>query len=263
MQDSDIVLFEVSEGVALLTLNRPERLNAWNVALEARYFDLLRQSAADPDVRVIVVTGAGRGFCSGLDMQALQEAGGEAGKKPVYQSPSTPLSIPKPIIAAINGSVAGLGLVQALMCDMRFAAAGAKITTAFARRGLVAEQGISWLLPRLIGHAAAFDLLFSARVLLAEEAAQMGLVNKVLPAEELLDYALAYARDIAANCSPASLATIKSQVYGHLQADFEAALAESGRLVTAAVAAPDFREGVAAFMERRAPRFAPLPAREP
>jgi enoyl-CoA hydratase/carnithine racemase len=261
MIEDGLVLCEISEGVALLTLNRPDRLNAWTVELEARYFDLLRSAADNPEVRVIVVTGAGRGFCAGLDAEALGEVAAK-GKGEGFQDPSVPLSIPKPIIAAINGSVAGIGLLQALMCDIRFAAAGAKFTTAFARRGLVAEQGISWLLTRLVGQANALDLLLSARTVLAEEAAEMGLVNKVVAADTLLDHALDYARDMAANCSPASMAAIKAQVYGDLQSDLGAALAESARRVRISMGLPDFREGLASFAERRAPQFPTLPPGE-
>src|SRR5919199_2255481 len=148
------------------------------------------------------------------------------------RTPQTfPLTVPKPIVAAINGPCAGIGLVQALMCDIRFAAEGAKLTTAFSRRGLVAEHGISWMLPRLVGPARALDLLLSARVVLGEEAAALGLVNRALPADRLLDETLAYARDLAVNCSPASMATMKGQVYADLERGLEPALAEANRLM--------------------------------
>jgi enoyl-CoA hydratase/carnithine racemase len=162
----------VADGVAVLTLNRPERLNAWTAELGRAYFDLLEDCAARDDVRAIVVTGAGRGFCAGADMDDLQAIGGDgvdAARSAVDPRPQTfALTIPKPIVAAINGPCAGLGLVHALMCDIRFAADDAKLTTAFSRRGLVAEHGISWILPRLVGPARALDLLrlhgsFSAR----------------------------------------------------------------------------------------------------
>jgi enoyl-CoA hydratase/carnithine racemase len=257
--EAEVVLREVSEGVAVLTLNRPERLNAWTAPLERRYFDLLEEASADPEVKVIVVTGAGRGFCAGADMDDLEAIGRAGGKREAQGRPQTyPLTVPKPIIAAINGAAAGIGLVHALMADIRFAAAGAKLTTAFARRGLVAEHGASWLLPRLVGQAAALDLLLSARVVLAEEAAELGLVNKVLPPTELMSFTLDYARDMAANCSPASLAAIKAQVYGHLESDLATAVEESDRLMAKSLAGPDFREGVASFLERRPPRFPAL-----
>src|SRR5579875_1734681 len=307
--DAELVLIEVADDVALLTLNRPERLNAWTPELQSRYFDLLEECASRADVRAIVLTGAGRGFCAGADMQhlgQLMQAGGElptqrqagdsgevsdasaaggrsdasaagrsdasaggrsdasaggrsdasaggrsdasaggrpdasaggrpdasaggrssgppgepAGQRPVglpdERPVSFPLSIPKPIMAAINGPCAGLGLVYAGMCDVRLAAAGAKITSAFARRGLVAEHGIAWMLPRLIGPARALDLLLSGRVILGREAAEMGLANRATDGDVLAE-ALEYARELARECSPASMAAMKRQIYADLE----------------------------------------------
>jgi enoyl-CoA hydratase/carnithine racemase len=253
----DLVLRDLQDGVAILTLNRPDRLNAWTQALENRYFDLLEESAADDDVRVVLVTGAGRGFCAGADMEDLQTIGDngiEAARASERRPQTTPLTIPKPIVAAINGPCAGIGLVQALMCDIRIAAPGAKLTTAFSRRGLIAEHGISWVLPRLIGPARALDLLMSGRVFLAEEAAELGVVNRLGTFED----ALVYATDMATNCSPASMAVMKSQVWSHLDKSLDDALAESDRLMLESFGRADFPEGVASFVERRAPRFAPL-----
>ena len=255
----EVVKLHVEDGVAVLTLNRPERMNAWTGEMEELYFELLGRCGSDPDVRVIVVTGAGRGFCAGADMDQLQ-AVGETGvtERPRTHPQTFPLGIPKPIVAAINGACAGIGFVQALMCDVRFAASGAKITTAFSRRGLVGEHGISWLLPRLVGPSRALDLLLSGRVVLADEAAELGVVNAVFPAESLMDEVLAYARDVATNCSPTAMAAIKSQVYRHLQTDLDTALEESNRLMLESFGWPDLREGVKSFVERRPPRFAPL-----
>ena len=259
---SQVVERKLEGGVALLTLNRPDRLNAWTAEMERRYFDLLEECGRMDEVRVVVVTGAGRGFCAGADMEELQsigEDGIEGNLEARQRRPqSFPLSIPKPIIAAINGPCAGIGLVQALMCDIRFAAQGAKITTAFSRRGLVAEHGISWILPRLVGPARALDLLLSGRVVLAEEAAELGLVNRAIEPDRLLDETLAYAHDLAAHCSPASMAAMKKQVYSDLERGLDQALTEANRLMLESLAAPDFREGVASFVERREPRFAPL-----
>ncbi|HYM56311.1 MAG TPA: enoyl-CoA hydratase [Solirubrobacteraceae bacterium] len=265
---SEVVQKTVSDGVALLTLNRPERLNAWTGEMEQAYFGLLEECAASADVRVIVVTGAGRGFCAGADMQELQAIGnmqpvgnGALERTPAvhHHRPQTyPLSIPKPILAAINGACAGIGLVQALMCDLRFAAEGAKLTTAFARRGLIAEHGISWILPRLVGPARALDLLLSGRVVLAEEARAVGLVNRTLPPERLLEATLDYARELVVNCSPTSMATMKRQVYSDLESGLSDTLAEANRLMLESFTAPDFAEGVTSFIERRDPRFAPL-----
>jgi enoyl-CoA hydratase/carnithine racemase len=259
---SEVVQMQVEDGVALLTLNRPERLNAWTTEMEQVYFALLEQCGADEQVRAIVVTGTGRGFCAGADMQQLQELGDgtliESAETVERRPQSLPLSIPKPIIAAINGACAGIGLVQALMCDLRFAAEGAKLTTAFARRGLIAEHGISWILPRLVGAARALDLLLSGRVVFAEEAQALGLVNRVYAPDRLLEAALEYAGELAAHCSPASMAAMKRQVYADLERTLPDALAEADRLMLASFTAPDFVEGVASFVERRDPRFATL-----
>lgn len=257
---TDLVLRDVRDGVCVLTLNRPERLNAWTQPLEDRYFDLLEEADRDPATRAVVVTGSGRGFCPGFDMEALAALGDGSGEGfTAPRRPQTfPLTIRKPIVAAINGACAGIGLVQALMCDVRFAANGAKLTTAFARRGLVAEHGISWLLPRLVGPAHALDLLLSGRVVLAEEAERLGVVNRALPPEDVLDHALAYARDLAEHCSPASMAVMKAQVHRDLQRGLDEALEDANRLMGESFGRPDFGEGVQSFVERRPPRFAPL-----
>jgi enoyl-CoA hydratase/carnithine racemase len=258
------VLYELRDGVALLTLNRPKRLNALVPEMQELWFDLLERAADDPDVRVIVVTGAGRGFCAGADLERLEGISGgdiNPGEEAILSRAQTfPLTIPKPIIAALNGATAGLGLVQALMCDLRFAAAGAKLTTAFARRGLVAEHGMSWILPRLVGPSRALDLLLSGRVVLADEAATMGLVDRVYSPDQLLGETLAYARELVAHCSPSSMATMKQQVYTHLDAPLERALEESNELMLDSFRRPDLAEGVSSFQERRAPRFEGLGA---
>jgi len=255
---TEVVLREIRDGVATLTLNRPERLNAWTPAMETRYFGFLQEAAADPDVRVIVVTGAGKGFCPGVDMEVLKDIGAGGAFEHSGKPQTFPLTIPKPIIAAINGACAGLGLVQALMCDLRFAAAGTKFTTGFARRGLVAEHGISWMLPRLLGPARALDLLLSGRVILADEALSMGLVNRVVAPEALMDTALCYARELVTHCAPSAMASIKYQVYRHYETDLATALSETNEIMAASLKRPDFREGVESFVERRTPRFAPF-----
>jgi enoyl-CoA hydratase/carnithine racemase len=268
---SEVVQQTLADGVAVLTLNRPDRLNAWTGEMENAYFGLLEECGRSDEVRVIVVTGAGRGFCAGADMNELQELGengldskiGAGAADPSRalaerRPQSFPHSIPKPIIAAINGPCAGIGLVQALMCDLRFAAKGAKLTTAFARRGLVAEHGISWILPRLVGPARALDLLLSGRVVLAEEALELGLVNRALAPESLIEETLAYARELAVQCSPASMAAMKRQVYADLDRGLDDALEQADRLMLASFSGPDFVEGVTSFVERRDPSFAAL-----
>jgi enoyl-CoA hydratase/carnithine racemase len=168
------------------------------------------------------------------------------------------MGIPKPVVAAINGACAGLGLVHACACDIRFAAAGAKFTTAFSRRGLVAEHGLSWTLPRIVGPGRALDLLMSGRVVLAEEALEMGLVQRVLPPDELLDATVAYADELATLSAPSSMKAIKHQVWSHLSMSVEEALADSNELMVASLREPDFKEGVASFLEKRPPAFRPV-----
>jgi len=253
----DVVLYESADGVATITLNRPDRLNAWTGPMSRGYFDALDRAADDPDVRVIVVTGAGRGFCAGADMDMLQgigEAGG-TGSSPETRPHTYATSIPKPVIAAINGACAGLGFVHAMMADIRFAAEGAKFTTAFSRRGLVAEHGVSWVLPRLVGPAVALDLLLSGRVFLSEEAAELGVVNKTVPADELMSTVMDYARELAANVASTSMAVIKQQVWTHAEQSLEDALAETNDMMDRSLRRADFKEGVASFVDKRPPNF--------
>jgi enoyl-CoA hydratase/carnithine racemase len=259
---SDVLLTDLDEhGVLLITFNRPERNNGWTLELELAYFDALEEAARNPAVRVTVVTGAGRAFCPGLDAQALEQASAGVQFSSMDRRPMLfPLRFPKPLIAAVNGGCAGIGLIQACCADLRFVADGAKLTTAFSRRGLPAEAGLSWLLPRMVGTGAAADLLLSGRVVTAAEALGMRLVERVYPRDELMAHTLAYARDMAMNCSPRSLATIKHQ----LLADSERSVSESIRAAYDAVMAmrrqPDFAEGVESYIDRRPPRFEPLSA---
>ena len=270
-----VITYEKADGVALITLNRPERLNAWTGRMEHEYRWAMADADADADARVIVVTGAGRGFCAGADMSGLgdmanagqYEAAGDRDRGVPPASPGAgvstdfehhhtfPLGLRKPVIAAVNGPAAGVGFVVMCFADIRFAAAGAKLTTSFARLGLPAEHGVSWMLSRLIGPARAADVLFSSRVVLAEEAAEMGLVNKVLPPEDLLDFTLDYARRIAAECAPSSLLAIKRQLYADLQRDLGTAASDAYAQMVEMIAGPDFAEGVAAFTGKRPPRF--------
>ena len=254
-------LLEIEDDVAVITLNRPDRGNAWTSRMQDDYFGALERCASDPQVRAIVVTGAGRSFCVGADMDLLSqvaESGVSSSSSSAATHPHTfATTIPKPVIAAINGACAGLGLVHAVMCDVRIAAAGAKFTTAFARRGLVAEHGISWVLPRLVGPANALDLLLSGRIVLAEEAAELGLVNRVVAPEVVLSTATGYARELATWSSPRSRATMKRQVYAHLSVDLETALAETNELMRESFEWGDLSEGVASYLETREPHFEP------
>jgi len=263
MPDEDVVLWDEADGVATLTLNRPDRMNAWTAAMEGRYFDLLRRAADSPTVRAVVVTGAGRGFCPGADMDILSGGSAEGGAglvdtRPGRRPKTFATTVPKIVVAAVNGACAGVGLVQALCCDIRFAAAGAKWTTAFSRRGLVAEYGSSWLLPRLVGTSRALDLLASGRVFTSEEGLELGLVSRVLPAPEVLPAAQGYARDLAANCSPASMAIMKQQIYRAWDQSLPEAVAEADGLMAQSLRGVDFVEGVRSYVDRRPPEFEPL-----
>ncbi len=257
--EESVVLSERRDSVLVLTLNRPARLNAWTRELEERYFGLLADADRDPAVRAIVVTGAGRGFCAGGDMDELSgEASSGEQYEPGHAGMAFPMSIRKPLIAAINGACAGLGLVQALYCDVRFAAAEAKLTTSFARLGLPAEYGCAWLLPRLVGSGRASDLLVSGRVLTGEEAGRIGLVEFVTSREQVLDDAVRYAHEIATHCSPWAVAEIKQQLRAAATADFGTGYDQADTALGRAFEQPDYPEGVTSFIERREPRFPPL-----
>jgi enoyl-CoA hydratase/carnithine racemase len=259
---SELVLWDVSDGIATITFNRPERNNAFTTDMEHQYFDLLERAANDPEVRVIIVTGAGRSFCPGLDMEALRAGvaeGSLATSRP--RRPHTyPVTIPKPIVAVINGACAGLGLVVAMMCDIRFAARGAKMTTAWSRRGLVAEHGMSWMIPRIVGFPRALELMMSGRTFTTDEAHDIGMVHHLADGDRVMNEARAYALDLVANVSPISLAHIKWQSYRDLErSSLNSAWQHSMFLAHNANEFSDAAEGVSSFIERRPPNFAPLP----
>jgi enoyl-CoA hydratase/carnithine racemase len=282
------VTYSIAEGVATVTLNRPNRLNAWTTVMAEEVRSAMCAAAEDDDVRVIILTGAGRGFCAGADMGELKSAsekgtssltGSETPERAVSILTGTPTeeerggsaflgarsdfrkrysyfpAIPKPIIAAVNGPAAGLGFIICLYCDLRFASESARFSTAFSRRGLIAEHGVSWILPRIVGHSNALDLLFSARAIDAREALQMGLVNRVFPDGDLLEASRAYATDLASAVSPRSLKVIKKQVYeAQFQTLAEAAASADAELLLS-MDSEDCREGVLHFLEKRPPRF--------
>jgi enoyl-CoA hydratase/carnithine racemase len=264
------ILYEVSNYVATLTLNRPDKLNAWTRVMEGEVETALRSAAADPAVRAIVITGAGRGFCAGADMSLLGSIAGGDGANRVTQTANVDfaegpadfkkkhawlLTIPKPVIAAINGPSVGLGFVIPLYCDFRIAAESAKFCTVFAKRGLVAEYGSGWMLPHLVGVANAIDLFFTGRVIDAGEAHRMGLVNRVLPDDGFLSAVQAFAREIATTVSPRSIQVMKAEVYGALMEPLGAAVDRCYADALASFASEDFKEGVKHFLEKRAPAF--------
>ena len=266
------ILYEVEDPVATITLNRPDRLNAWTARMGTEVKHALAEAEDDERVVVIVLTGAGRGFCAGADLQDLQSiSSGARLEQDVSNLDADPgdaemgasfrgqysylLSIRKPVIAAINGPTAGMAVPIASFCDMRFASDRATFTTAFVRRGLIAEWGLSWTLPRLVGPAHAIDLILSGRKIDAAEAERMGLVNKVIPHDDLLKYVREYAEDVAANASPASMAIMKREVYQHLMDSLDVAERDAFRLMGESFGRPDFREGVQSFLDKRPPRF--------
>lgn len=269
--------YALSEGVATISLSRPDRLNAWTAVMANELRHAVGVAGHDPDCRVIVLTGAGRGFCAGADMGGLQStaaSGTTSGSSVMHPDdvrfPDAPgpdpepdypgrfgylFACPKPVIAAINGPCAGIGLILTLYADMRFGAEDAKFTTAFAARGLIAEHGIAWLLPRLIGEAHALDILLSARKFDGREAAEMGLLNKALPGPDLMPHVLDLARNLSVHASPRSMAVMKRQVRRSYHQTFGQSLSDADAEMQQSFEAPDFAEGVDSFLARRAPRF--------
>ena len=268
------ILYKVADRVATITLNRPDKLNAWTAVMEQEVRRAVHDAETDEQVRVIVLTGAGRGFCAGADISLLGNIAAHGlterskalensdnGRQrdnvpPDFQRRYSYFpSIQKPMIAAVNGPAVGLGFIIALYCDMRFASDAARFGTAFAKRGLIAEYGLAWLLPRVIGPANALDLLFSARLVEAQEALRMGLVNHVFPQDAFMDLVFAYAKDLANNVSPRSMRVIKQQVYNAMFQTLSEAFDASEKEMLESLQCDDFKEGVAHFVEKRAPVF--------
>jgi enoyl-CoA hydratase/carnithine racemase len=268
MRELTELRYSVAEGVATVLLHRPERLNAFTLTMADELATVAAAADADDDVRVVVVTGAGRAFCAGADMEALQAIN----PSEIRRGENTPAfdmnrradwqtryayypAIPKPVIGMLNGATAGIGLVHALYCDLRFAADNTVFTTSFARRGLIAEHGISWMLPRIVGHANALDLLMSARRVGSEEALRIGLVNRLYPPDQLREQTYAYARDLADFVSPSAISVIKRQLYDVPFQTLAEATIDANREMQIALKGSDFKEGVASFVEKRAPKF--------
>jgi enoyl-CoA hydratase/carnithine racemase len=265
-------LYDVADRVATITLNRPDKLNAWTATMEREVRAAIEEAEDDDGVRVIVLTGAGRGFCAGADISLLRTAAERGlnkksraqavagskrkGVRPDFQRKYSYFpAVEKPVIAAINGPVVGLGLVITLYCDLRFASDAARFGTAFARRGLIAEYGMAWMLPRIVGIPNALDLLYSARMIDAQEAMRMGLVSQIFPQDAFLTKVQEYARDIAWNVSPRSTRVIKRQVYGAMFGSLAEAIEIAEREMLLSLQSEDFKEGVAHFLEKRSPIF--------
>lgn len=270
------ILCGVSDRIATITLNRPDKLNAWTAVMEQEVRSAIYDAERDEAVRVIVITGAGRGFCAGADMSLLnniaqQGLGDRAHDHPLHNTDDGSQrenvradfqkkysyfpSIQKPVIAAINGPAVGLGFIISLYCDLRFASDTARFGTAFAKRGLIAEYGLAWLLPRVIGMANALDLLLSARLVDANEALRMGLVNQVFPQDSFLQNVHVYAQELANNVSPRSMRVIKQQVYNAMFQSLSEAFDSAEQEMVDSLQCEDFKEGVAHFVEKRSPVF--------
>ena len=274
------ITVQTENRITTITLNRPDKLNAWTPQMADEVRNAINESGSNPNSRCIVITGAGRGFCAGADMSGLEgrvDEGTTVAKnstKPEDESfkdaPGPDISeiytgrfgylytCPKPIIAAINGPCAGIGLILTLYADMRFADASAKFTTAFAARGLVAEHGIAWLLPRLVGEANALDLLLTSRKFTGQEADELGLVNKALQGGELMPHVMSVANTLANEVSPRAIAIMKRQVRLGYAQSFKESLAIADKEMEESFSSFDFKEGVKSFVERRAPDFEEL-----
>ncbi|ANK79611.1 MAG: hypothetical protein TEF_01480 [Rhizobiales bacterium NRL2] len=272
--DYEQIIYEAADGVAVVTMNRPDRMNAMTPVMNGELRHAMQAASDDPAVKAIVLTGAGRGFCAGADVARLSNtaAGGgrEAEPLPVAGAIANGLdlpegfakkyawltTVPKPVIAAVNGAAVGVGLVMALYSDIRICSTEAKLGTAFAKRGLVAEYGLAWLLPRVVGPSRALDLLYSARLVEGAEAERMGLVDRAVAPEAVLTEATAYARMLAEDVSPRSTRVIKDLVWRSLIQDMDEAQDQSQSEMEAALKSDDFREGIAAWQEKRQPKFA-------
>ena len=273
----ETVLYTIDGKVAIITLNRPEQLNAWTMQMGAELKHAIESAENNKAVVGIVITGAGRAFCAGADMADLQSLTGEGGvegmlgKSLIASNPgddtmpaafrqtySYLASIQKPIIAAVNGAVAGMALPIILFCDMRFFAESGFVMSAFPQRGLVAEYGSSWMLPRIVGVDVAFDILMSSRKVYGPEAKELKLATRVYADDDLLAEAVAYMQHLGDNCAPQSLRAIKGQVYRDLFRDPVDAFAEAEKLMLATFGSDDMKEGVMAFLEKRKPAFTPV-----
>ena len=258
--DLDTVRYAVDGAIATITFDKPERGNAMDQEMQVRYGALLGEASADPRVRAVVVTGSGRSFCPGADLGLLEGISTSTAAVPEHEGFRNVLAAAYadvPVVAAINGGCAGLGFVIACAADVRFAAAGAKFTTAFARRGLIAEYGVAKLLPELVGRGRALDLLLSGRTFTAEQAHEYGLVQEVVPAEELPLRAHAYAVELATYSAPRSMALMKRQVTREAGLSLEESAREATALMLDSFSHPELPEGLASWNERRAPNFPP------
>src|SRR5262245_3691602 len=256
------LIYEAKDGIATLTLNRPDRLNALGGTLRDDLFDAVTRSAADPEVRVMVVTGAGKGFCSGGDVKAMGEAKAGQRERPLIEkiAPSRDRTLlamreaPQPIIAAVNGAAAGAGMNLALGCDVRIASTAAKFAQAFVKRGLHPDWGGTYFLPRIVGTAKACELIFTGEVIDAAEALRLGIVSAVHQPEDLMPAAHALARKIA-DGPPIAIRLAKRAIYHSLECDLRQGLEVETYAQNLCYETEDAAEGIRAFVEKRPPAF--------
>lgn len=271
------ITYEINGRAAIITLNRPKQMNSWTPTMATEVRHAIAAAEDDKAVFGVIITGAGKAFCAGADMGELQKLGAQGGfsssdnKEGVFDAhPGDPETMPegfgkgaysyfatirKPVIAAVNGAVAGVGLPCALFCDMRFFGESGYVSSSFSKRGLIAEAGTAWILPKLVGVDAAFDILWSSRRIYGLEAKEMKLATRVCRDEDLLQDTVSYINDLAENCSPASIAGMKGQLYRDLFRDPTESFKEAHQMMKATLRTDDFREGVKSFVEKRKPEF--------
>ncbi|RJP30783.1 MAG: enoyl-CoA hydratase [Actinobacteria bacterium] len=256
------ILLEKAEHIATITLNRPEKLNTYTMTMGAELMAALREADSDPEVRVMVLTGAGKAFCAGMDMSgdtsAPPDAGEAEGGLPEAAASTVKVifSLRKPVIVAYNGAAVGVGVTMTLPFDIRIAAESARLSMVFVRRGLIPELASPWLLPRIVGISRAAELLYTGRMLSAREALEFGLVSRVVPDEELMPTALEMAREIAVNCSPVNVALTKRMLYDFLaENDVEKVERINHELLAWTMTQPDVMEGVLSYLQKRPPEW--------
>jgi enoyl-CoA hydratase/carnithine racemase len=253
------LLFEISDHIATLTFNQPEKRNAYSPEMAIKLTEYLRQCDKDPDVRVVIITGAGDAFCVGLDLNDVRERGEDSTPVNTDGHPTQrvlrtyPFQISKPVICAINGAAGGFGAAYPLTCDIRLAADDAKIAFSFVKWGLIPEMGTTWILPKLIGLEKTADLLLTGRKVSGKEAAEMGLVLRSVPKASLMDEARKLASDIASGSSPTAVSIVKRMTWGRMmdEGEFYRAIYEDDDAIGWAIKGPDAAEGNAAFFEKR------------
>jgi len=267
----ETISIEQKNNIHTIYLNRPDRLNAWTPQMASELRKSMDEATKDNNVKVIVITGTGRGFCAGADMDSLNSIDADEREKEQQNSPYSafdddwPLdfqraqtwfpSVPKPIIAAVNGPAAGLGMIISMWCDIRFASKSAIFSTAFSKRGLIAEHGMSWLLPRLVGMGNALDMALTARRISSEEAEKIGFVNKVFDDDVFLQEVNNYCETLAKEVSPRSMKIMKRQMWQGLLQGLDNAVSIADEEMLKSFASEDFKEGVAHYIEKRAPKF--------